>query len=109
MSVCSAVRSQTGCAGAPDLERSDWDPSASLAGWEAEPQEGRESWGGGQPKAHATAGSAGDPRGELGLLVEHRAGIGGLNKEESTAILRLWILLTWSSYETENKPPDSIK
>lgn len=67
------------------MERSGWGTSAELAGWEAELQERRGSWGGGQLKAHPTTGGAGDSRGELGRLVEGRAGLGGLEKEESTA------------------------
>ena len=78
----SRVMSQTDCAGA--RERSGWGTLAELARWEAELQERRGSWGGGQPKVHPTTGGAGDSRGELGLLVEGRAGLGGLDKEEST-------------------------
>lgn len=83
--VCkgSRVMSQTGCAGA--MERSGWGTLTKLAGWEAELQERRGSWGGGQSKAHPTTGDAGNSRGGLGLLVEGRAVLGGLDKEESTA------------------------
>lgn len=102
----SGVMSQTGCAGV--MERSSWGTLAKLAGWEAELQERGGSWGGGQPKVQLITGGAGDTRAELGLLVKGRVGFGGLDKEESTANTEN-ILLTWSSYEIENKPLNPIK
>lgn len=76
----SGAASQAGCAGA--MQGEGWNILAELGGPHSGGRRGRR---GGQRDVHPAIGSAGRFRGELGLQMEGRAGLGGLDKEESKA------------------------